>query len=84
MRPSYIYALSISNPETGPTYSPKTFRQTNVVVMPSCKGLDDFQTFDKMFSAISQARRNARDYVTDVALAKLDDDMYDEGERDWV
>jgi hypothetical protein len=56
-----------------------------VVVLPSCQGLDDFHTFDAMVSAINTARRNARDYVTDVALEKLDDDMYgDDGERDWV
>jgi len=70
--------------DKGPTYTPKTFRQTNVVVMPSCKGLDNFQTFDKMVSAINQARRNARDYITEVSLDKLDDDMNGEGERDWV
>ena len=75
--------LRILQPGSG--YNPKTFRQTNVVVLPSCQGLDDFHTFDAMVSAINTARRNARDYVTDVALEKLDDDMYgDDGERDWV
>ena len=37
--------------QPGSGYNPKTFRQTNVVVLPSCQGLDDFQTFDAMVSA---------------------------------
>ena len=75
----------LASRHSGPSYNPKTFRQTNVVVMPSCEGLEDFHTFDAMVSAINTARRNARDYVTDVSLEKLDDDMYGDGEeRDWV
>ena len=55
-----------------------------MVVIPNCRGVDEFPTFDKMITAINQARRNARDYVTDAALQKLDDDMHGDGERDWV
>ena len=80
-----LFICAIFYPNAGPGYSPKTFRQTNVVVMPSCEGLEDFHTFDAMVSAINTARRNARDYVTDVSMEKLDDDMYGDGEeRDWV
>jgi hypothetical protein len=42
-----------------------------------------FKEFDNLINAINQARRNARDYVTDVSLEKLDDRMYGEGDRDW-
>jgi len=70
--------------QSGAGYDPKTFRQTNVVVLPSCPCLEDFHTFDAMVNAINTARRNARDYVTDVSLEKLDDEMHGDGERDWV
>jgi hypothetical protein len=39
--------------------------------------------FDTLIESINQARRNARDYVTDVSLEKLEDRMYGDGERDW-
>ena len=85
MRIFYLNSTYLTSLHAGPSYNPKTFRQTNVVVMPSCEGLEDFHTFDAMVSAINTARRNARDYVTDVSLEKLDDDMYGGGEeRDWV
>jgi hypothetical protein len=40
-----------------------TMRSTNVVVIPNCGELSDFQTFDKLVQAINQARRRARDFV---------------------
>jgi hypothetical protein len=43
----------------------------------------DFQVFDGLINAINQARRNARDYVTDVSLDKLDERMYGDGDTDW-
>ena len=43
-----------------------------------------FKVFDNMVNAINQARRNARDYVTEVSLGKLDERIYGEGDRDWV
>jgi hypothetical protein len=49
-------------------------RQTQVVVIPSNSVLtDSFPVFDKLVETINQARRNARDYVTDVMLEKIDD-----------
>eukprot|EP00586_Coscinodiscus_wailesii_P015323 CAMPEP_0172513486 /NCGR_PEP_ID=MMETSP1066-20121228/252855_1 /TAXON_ID=671091 /ORGANISM="Coscinodiscus wailesii, Strain CCMP2513" /LENGTH=448 /DNA_ID=CAMNT_0013293773 /DNA_START=178 /DNA_END=1524 /DNA_ORIENTATION=+ len=51
----------------GSSYKPGTFRQTLVVVTPSNKDiLDSFQVFDQLVQAINHARRNARDYVTDI------------------
>jgi len=43
----------------------------------------DFPVFDNLVSAINQARRNARDYVTDVSLERLDETIYGDGDRDW-
>lgn len=61
-----------------------TLRQTQVLVIPANKDIMDFLVFDNMISAINQARRNARDYVTDVSLERLDENMYGDGDRDWV
>lgn len=60
-------------------------RLTQVLVIPSNSDLLDWQVFDNLVMAINQARRNARDYVTDVSLDKLDDRMFGEEEnKDWV
>lgn len=61
-----------------------TVRQTQVLVIPSNSELMDFLVFDKLINAINQARRNARDYVTDVALDRLDENMYGDGDTDWI
>jgi hypothetical protein len=37
--------------------------------------VDSFKTFDGLIESINKARRNARDYVTDTKLVKLDDDQ---------
>lgn len=69
---------------TGEVFSPRTLRQTQVIVVPSNEEyMESFQTFNTLIESINQARRNARDYVTDVSLEKLDEYMYGEGERDW-
>jgi hypothetical protein len=55
------------------------------MVIPSGDDLHSFHVFDKLIEQINHARRNARDYVTDIALEKLDDRLYGESEeRDWV
>ena len=64
-------------------YERSTLRQTQVVVIPSTDEFASFPIFDRVISAINQARRNARDYVTDVSLDKLDEQMYGEGNHDW-
>jgi len=47
-------------------------RQTQVVVIPGNTEFNDsFNTFDNLINAINQARRNARDYITDID----DDDL---------
>jgi hypothetical protein len=55
------------------------------VVIPGNTALmNNFTVFDRWMETINQARRNARDYVTDLALEKLDNDDSDErAERDW-
>ena len=60
-----------------------TLRQTQVLVIPSNKDMLSFPVFDSLIFAINEARRNARDYVTDVSLDRLDEKMYGDGDRDW-
>lgn len=64
-------------------YQPNTLRQTLVVVIPSCSEiLSSFYIFDNLINAINNARRNARDYVTDISLEK----QYDEEDctKTWI
>lgn len=63
-----------------------TLRQTQVLVIPSNEELSqNYPVFDAMISAINQARRAARDLVTDHSLEKLDERLYgDEEDHDWV
>mmetsp|Transcript_14432 Transcript_14432/g.20338 ORF Transcript_14432/g.20338 Transcript_14432/m.20338 type:complete len:484 (-) Transcript_14432:257-1708(-) len=73
--------------ERGESYQPGTLRQTQVIVIPNYgEMLDNFNVFDNLVQVINQARRNARDYVTDIALEKIDEKMHSNeiGERDWV
>ena len=70
-------------------YTRSTLRQTQVLVIPANNDLNDsFAVFDRLIQVINEARRNARDYVTDYSLEKLDDKMYGGGssaaDRDWV
>ena len=74
-------------------YTRSTLRQTQVLVIPANADLNDsFAVFDRLIHVINEARRNARDYVTDYSLEKLDDRMYDSDngsgngavDRDWV
>lgn len=55
-------------------------RQTQVLVIPSNTDVQDWSSFDNLINAINQARRSARDYVTDVSLDRLEDD----DNHDWV
>ena len=52
-------------------------RQTNVIVIPHCKEISEFHTFDKLVQAIHQARRSERDF-----LLKRKDDV--DGSEDSV
>lgn len=54
------------------------------MVIPSNGDLNEnFPVFDSLINAINQARRNARDYVTEISLEKLDEQIYGDGDRDW-
>lgn len=67
---------SIHPSNTGESYRPSTMRQTQVVVIPSNPHFTkSFTVFDELIDTINQARRNARDYITDT-----DDD---EDDKSW-
>ena len=66
------------------TATPATMRQTQVLVIPSSPDLKDWHVFDQVVTTINNARRNARDYVTDVSFEKLDERVYGEGDTDWM
>jgi hypothetical protein len=63
-----------------------TLRQTQVLVIPANEELNqNFAVFDAVMGAINQARKAARDLVTDHSLEKLDEQLYGDGDdRDWV
>lgn len=68
--PSFLYF------ESGESYNPSTMRQTQVVVIPSNPSFSEsFTVFDELVETINQARRNARDYITDTDE--------DEDNRSW-
>ena len=58
----------------GSSYNPSTLRQTQVVVIPSNPEFETFSVFDNLVQAVNQARRNARDYVTDLAYDDEDEE----------
>lgn len=63
---------------TGDAYKPSTMRQTQVIVIPgNAEFNDNFSSFDNLINAINQARRNARDYITD------DDADDDDSTSNW-
>ena len=88
----FIFLISVSTQTTNKNtedYTRSTLRQTQVLVIPANNDLNDsFAVFDRLIQVINEARRNARDYVTDYSLEKLDDKMYGGGssavDRDWV
>eukprot|EP00591_Stephanopyxis_turris_P012027 CAMPEP_0195517568 /NCGR_PEP_ID=MMETSP0794_2-20130614/11011_1 /TAXON_ID=515487 /ORGANISM="Stephanopyxis turris, Strain CCMP 815" /LENGTH=414 /DNA_ID=CAMNT_0040646389 /DNA_START=254 /DNA_END=1498 /DNA_ORIENTATION=- len=64
----------------GSSYKPSTYRQTMVIVIPANDELvSSFSLFDMVVQAINNARRSARDFVTDLSLEKIDND-----EVEWV
>lgn len=70
--------------EQGPGYRPHTLRQTQVMVIPGNQQLcDSFHAFDDFINAVNAARRNARDYITDASLEKLDQELAGEASQDW-
>jgi hypothetical protein len=59
-------------------------RQTQVIVIPGNEQFtDSFLTFDVLINNLNQARRDARDYITDAMLEKIDNAGDDDYEREW-
>jgi len=70
--------------DQGPSYRAHTLRQTQVMVIPGNKDLiGSFQVFDDFINAVNTARRNARDYITDSNLEKLEQELEGEASVDW-
>lgn len=69
----------------GNAYKPSTMRQTQVIVIPSAPEFtESFLVFDSLVTTLNQARRNARDYITDSMLDdQEDDDEDDDDENQW-
>jgi len=69
----------------GPDYVPSTLQQTKVVIIPWCEYFDSFQEFEGVIQAVNRARESADDYMTDVALEKLETERKEGGpmDRDW-
>jgi hypothetical protein len=81
----HLYSRIVS-PSIGERYQPMTFRQTQVIVIPSNDDMrKQFVVFDSLVQAINAARRQARDYITDTALEKVHDRLDDEEdiEKEW-
>lgn len=59
-------------------------RQTQVIVIPGNEQFAaSFPTFDKLITNLNQARRDARDYITDAMLEKIDNASDEDYEREW-
>ena len=55
-----------------PSRGKSTLCETQVIIVPFCDYFDTFQAFDGVIQAINEARNNARDFVTDVSIQKLE------------
>lgn len=65
-------------------------RETQVVVVPACPSItDSFIIFDTIINSINKARRDARDYITDAMLEKIEnaiennEDAENEIDNEW-
>lgn len=63
-----------------PSYQKSTLRQTQVIILPFCDYFDCFQAYEGVIQAINEARRNARDLVTDDSIQKMEASIV---EDDW-
>lgn len=54
-----------------------------MVVPGNEKLCDSFAVFDGFIKAVNNARRNARDLLTDRQLDKLDESMAGDATQDW-
>jgi hypothetical protein len=72
--------------QQGDDYEPRKLRLTSVVVLPANPGISEsFAVFDNLLQQINQARRQSRDYVTDLSLEQLDERMHadEDAEEEW-
>lgn len=79
----YLYLFFLEN------HVRATLRQTQVLVIPTNDDLKDFQVFDQLVNAINEARRAARDYVTDYSFERYDEKIYGDDDdkhddKEWV
>ena len=49
-----------------------TMRQTQVIIVPFCDYFQNFKSFAKVLKAIDTARKDARDFVTDPSIRKME------------
>lgn len=55
-----------------PRHELSTMRQTQVIIVPFCEYFASFREFEKVLSAINRARKDARDFVTDASIKKME------------
>jgi len=78
------WAQTDNSIDKGPDFEPPTLRQTLVVVIPWCADFESYHVYEALLKSINDARRNARDYITDVSLEKLKKKEKGIGEEmDW-
>lgn len=54
-----------------PNYEKSSLRETQVIIVPFCEYFDSFQAFEGVIQAINEARKDARDFVTDASVEKM-------------
>ena len=55
-----------------PRHELSTMRQTQVIIVPFCDYFQSFKAFAKVLKAIDAARKDARDFVTDPSIRKME------------
>ena len=53
-----------------PQYKPEALRHTSVIIIPFCEYFDEFSSFEKVIGAVTKARRESLDFVTNSAVTK--------------
>ncbi len=61
-----------------PRHELSTMRQTQVIIVPFCEYFASFQSFERVIKAINAAREDARDFVTDPSIKKMETN-----EKEW-
>lgn len=55
-----------------PSYQRTIFRETQVIIVPFCEYFESFQKFEGVLQAINLARKDAKDFVTDISIEKME------------